>query len=518
MNKRNKTPDASRRTRALAIAAGVALGLDLVLIGMLLWPGLVPAPYRQPLRIADFLLTGAMAALLVLLFVALFRTYKAQREALTRQQVVFDAMPIGLALWDTDDRLEHCNADFVRLYAPVSDLVVPGVRFEGLLRGAVQRGLMPEAAGQEEAWVAQRLERHRRPGEPMLRRMPDGRWRRIVEQRLADGRLLGHSTDVTELVAARAGIELARRRLEDAIDALPAGFELYDADDRLIATNSLLKAMYPRVADLLTQPLTWEELVRENLKRGGLPDVEPHFEEWLQQRREQRLAGGPPRVQALADDRWVRTYECRTREGGIVGVRIDVSEVMLQDRELRRLNAALDGANAELRRLAGSDPLTGIANRRTFDECLSRAWDTDLPLALLLLDVDHFKRYNDRHGHPAGDAVLRRVAAVLVATVRAPSDLVARIGGEEFAVLISSPEVDSALSTAERCLALLADADIAHADSPIGPRVTASMGVALRRAPAETATPERLVSLADAALYEAKSLGRNRACVATESL
>lgn len=513
MTKPNKTPDASRRTRGLAIAAGMALGLDLVLVGMLLWPGLVPAPYRQPLRLADFLVTGLMAVLLALLLVELFRAFKARRESLSHQQVVFDAMPTGLALWGLDDRLEHTNADFVALYAPVSDLVVPGVLFDDLLRGIVQRGLVPEAAGREEEWIAKRLAMHRTPGEPMLRQMPDGRWRRIVEQRLADGRLLGHSIDVTDLVAARADTDLARRRLEDAIDALPAGFELYDADDRLIATNSLLKAMYPRVADLLDQPLTWEELVRENLKRGGLPDVESNFEQWLQRRREQRLAGGQPRVQALADDRWVRTYERRTREGGIVGVRIDVSEVMLQDRELRRLNAELDAANAELRRLAGSDPLTGIANRRSFDERLSRAWQTGERLALLLLDVDHFKRYNDRYGHPAGDAVLRRVAAVLVATVRAPSDLVARIGGEEFAVLISSPEANSALSTAERCLTLLADADIAHGDSPIGTRVTASVGVALRSALPDDATPAQLVSLADAALYEAKSQGRSRACL-----
>jgi len=503
------------RAKGLAIATGVAFGLDLALIGLLLWPGLVPVQYRQTLRLADLAVTAVMAVLLVLLLVHLSRSFKARRESQARQQMLFDAMPNALALWGVDDRLEHTNADFVRLYAPVADLVVPGVPFETLLRGIVQRGLMPDAKGCEEAWIAQRLEAHRNPGEPMVREMVDGRWRRIVEQRLPDGRLLSYSFDITELVAARADIELGRRRLEDAIEALPAGFELYDANDRMIAANSLLKSMYPRVADLLGQSLTWEEIVRENVRRGGLPDVEADFETWLQQRREQRLAEGPPRVQALADDRWVRTYERRTREGGIVGVRIDVSEVMLQDRELRRLNAELDAANLELRRMADTDPLTGIGNRRSFDERLARAWEAEEPVALLLLDVDHFKRYNDRHGHPAGDAVLRRVAAVLVACVRAPDDVVARIGGEEFAVLLREQDAASALSAAQRCLGLLADADIVHGDSPIGRRVTASMGVALRGALPTGSSPAQLIELADAGLYEAKTQGRNRVVVAS---
>jgi diguanylate cyclase (GGDEF)-like protein len=514
MTPTHKTPAASARVRGLAIAACVTLGIDLALIGMLLWPGLVPARYRPAARLVDFLLTGLLAALLALLLAEFFRFFKARRESLARQQAIFDAMPTGLALWSLDDRLELANADFGRLYAPVAALVVPGTRFEDLLRAAVRQGLVPEAAGREEAWITQRLDRHRTPGEPLLRQMPDGRWRRIVEQRLADGRLLSYSIDVTDLIAARADVDRTRQRLEDAIDALPAGFELYDADDRLVVTNAQLRAMYPRIADLLDQPLTWEELVRENLRRGGLPDVEQDFEAWLQQRRAQRLAGAAPRVQELAGERWVRTYEHRTREGGIVGVRIDVSEVMRQDRELRRVNAELDAANLELRRVAGTDPLTGIGNRRTFDDRLDRAWASGQPVALLMLDVDHFKRYNDRLGHPAGDGVLRRVAAVLVATLRAPDDLVARIGGEEFAVLINNSEADSAMSMAERCLALLADADIAHPDSPIGPRVTASVGVALRTAMPSDTTPAQFVALADAALYEAKLQGRNRACVA----
>lgn len=108
----------------------------------------------------------------------------------------------------------------------------------------------------------------------MVRRMPDGSWRRIVEQRLADGRLLNHGVDMSELVTARAAIASSQRRLEDTIEALPAGFEPYDVEDRMIAANAMLKSMYPRVADLFGQRRALEEIVRANVQRGGLPEVE----------------------------------------------------------------------------------------------------------------------------------------------------------------------------------------------------------------------------------------------------
>jgi diguanylate cyclase (GGDEF)-like protein len=510
-----------RRLRLFAAAAVLLFALELLVAAALWLPGLVPDAQRPSLRTADFVLTWGIAGLLLAVLLHLARSLRALREVQQRQQALFDAMPTGLALWSADGRLQVMNQDFRRLYAPLSDLLHPGVRFDQLMRAAVQRGLVPEAAGHEEQWLAARIAQHLDPGRPLVRLMADGRWRRIVEQRLPDGQVLAHSIDITELEQARAEASLARRRLEDAIEVLPAGFELFDGDDRLLAANSLLKRMYPRIADLLEQPLTWEQLVRANHARGGLPEPQAGFEDWLAQRGAQRRSNGLPRVQMMGDGRWVRTYERSTREGGIVGVRIDVSELMereqallQREQELRQLNQQLDRLNADLRRQAETDPLTGVANRRAFDRLLAEAWAAGRPLALLLLDIDHFKRFNDCHGHPAGDAVLRRVAAVLVASLRSPSDVVARIGGEEFAMLLQDTDAVPALATAERSLALLADADIAHGDSPIGPKVTASIGVAHRSALPDDAAPTRLIELADAGLYEAKAAGRNRALAA----
>jgi diguanylate cyclase (GGDEF)-like protein len=202
----------------------------------------------------------------------------------------------------------------------------------------------------------------------------------------------------------------------------------------------------------------------------------------------------------------VRTYERRTRDGGLVGVRIDVTELMERDRELARVIAALDAANAELRGQAETDPLTGVANRRRFERELGVACAAG-QVSLLLFDIDYFKRFNDHHGHPAGDACLRRVAAVLTASLRGPGDLAARIGGEEFTVLLPGGGAEGACAVAQRCLELLAEAAIDHGDSPLGQHVTFSVGIAVGNA---GISPGSLIERADAALYEAKREGRAR--------
>jgi diguanylate cyclase (GGDEF)-like protein len=204
-------------------------------------------------------------------------------------------------------------------------------------------------------------------------------------------------------------------------------------------------------------------------------------------------------------------------------MRSDVSEMVRTRQQLEALNVRLEG-------LSTTDALTGVSNRRLFDERLGeeirRGQRHGQPLALLFIDVDHFKRYNDRYGHPAGDAVLRRVAALLRQQARRPGDLAARYGGEEFALLLPHTDETAALSVAERCLAALANAAIAHADSPTAPHLTLSVGVAAHRAgapdnctdPARLEDAAALIARADAALYEAKQRGRACAVVAPRAV
>ncbi len=178
--------------------------------------------------------------------------------------------------------------------------------------------------------------------------------------------------------------------------------------------------------------------------------------------------------------------------------------------------AQLAEANEELRRLATSDPLTGLANRRRFAEFIEGEWRRAhrfrRPLAVIMADIDYFKAYNDRYGHQAGDACLRRVAAVLAAVAHRPGDLVARWGGEEFVAALAETPLDTAAAVAERMRTAVAEASLPHTGSPFG-RVTLSLGVAAP-IPSDTASWEEAVAAADRALYEAKAAGRNRVTVA----
>ncbi len=177
----------------------------------------------------------------------------------------------------------------------------------------------------------------------------------------------------------------------------------------------------------------------------------------------------------------------------------------------------LEAANEQLRTLSRTDALTGLGNRRAFDEVKQReflrARRGNAPLALLLCDIDHFKRFNDTYGHSQGDDCLARVAKALRQTLLRPGDVVTRIGGEEFAVLLPETGATAALGIAERLRQATIELDIPHAGSDTAGHVTLSIGAACLDPVADTEF-ESLFHRADQALYRAKHAGRNQ--VATD--
>uniref|UniRef100_UPI003B9E3A7D GGDEF domain-containing protein n=1 Tax=Aeromonas jandaei TaxID=650 RepID=UPI003B9E3A7D len=168
-----------------------------------------------------------------------------------------------------------------------------------------------------------------------------------------------------------------------------------------------------------------------------------------------------------------------------------------------------------LDRLAKQDPLTGVANRRHFNVELERglthSGESGRPLSLILIDVDYFKRFNDRYGHQAGDICLREVATALTHSVRTPSDLVARYGGEEFVLLLPDADQQGAREVARRLQDGMASLQLEHQASDVASWVTVSQGIATLM-PGESAS--QLLERADQALYRAKESGRNQFCVA----
>ena len=182
-------------------------------------------------------------------------------------------------------------------------------------------------------------------------------------------------------------------------------------------------------------------------------------------------------------------------------------------RERHRAQKALKKANHELERLAGLDGLTQIANRRRFDATLHDEWRrlrrSKAPIALILGDVDFFKRFNDTYGHQAGDRCLQVIAQTISANAYRPADMAARYGGEEFAVLLPETDGLGAQFVARRILAAVHSLKIPHAYSDVAPFVTVSLGVSCLMACPDT-DPSCLIQLADESLYKAKKGGRNK--------
>ncbi|WCT79556.1 diguanylate cyclase domain-containing protein [Novosphingobium humi] len=185
-------------------------------------------------------------------------------------------------------------------------------------------------------------------------------------------------------------------------------------------------------------------------------------------------------------------------------------------RALRKSQQELMQANFALQRLTNVDGLTGLSNRRYFDEYFETEWRQAArdrqPLSLLIIDIDHFKQFNDTYGHLAGDEVLRKVAQAVQAAFRRPKDLVVRLGGEEFVVVLPATPLGHLAMLAQRAVEAVEALDLAHSSSPVSGRVTISVGGA-------GCQPDRddrrlaLMEAADKALYEAKRSGRNRAVI-----
>ncbi len=186
----------------------------------------------------------------------------------------------------------------------------------------------------------------------------------------------------------------------------------------------------------------------------------------------------------------------------------------MHEQRVRERTAELEEVNLRLEQLSSTDALTGLANRGQFDRALEREWRllarSEEPLSLIMIDIDHFKGYNDTYGHQQGDDCLRQVAGALFHTATRAGDLVARYGGEEFVVVLSHMEAAGAMLVAEKLRRAVFELRIPHKANPVAPGVSISLGVATV-IPQRDGAPADLIKLADSALYRAKSEGRDRA-------
>lgn len=279
-----------------------------------------------------------------------------------------------------------------------------------------------------------------------------------------------------------------RALLQHSIELLPCHFAAFDRNRMLVAWNDSYARLHDKAFAALPPPLSYAALMRMTIAETYLPE---EIEAELARRiATHEAADGSSFERRYPDGQWMHIVKQRLPSGHVAGFALDITAAKV--------------AQERVAHLALHDPLTGLANRAGFAVALERAAADPEGASLLLVDLDHFKQVNDRHGHAAGDAVLVEVAGRLRAAMR-PRDTVARLGGDEFAVIALGAVDAEARQLGERLRhALCAPVSFGTEQLPIG----ASIGLAT--APQDAITPDAVQRAADMALYEAKRGGRGR--------
>lgn len=322
--------------------------------------------------------------------------------------------------------------------------------------------------------------------------------------------LVGTTRDITEAAEAELRLHEDQRLLVSILAKMTDGVALFDEDGRLVYCNDQYHEFFSLTQDVRVPGADLETILKVAAERGEQLDIpQDDIDGWVKAVVDGMARGGEEEIR-LFDGRTVIARTRAVRRLGSVSVVSDITDMRLTEKKLSSLVS-------EMETLARTDALTGVVNRRAFDEELerevARSRRAGTPVSLILLDVDHFKAFNDFHGHPEGDACLKRVANVLRAQVRRGGDLLARYGGEEFCVVLPDTDEAGALVFAEGLRAAIEAAGIEHGASDRG-MVTASLGVATFSADAGgTLSAADLLKTADIALYGAKRSGRNRVMV-----
>ena len=313
----------------------------------------------------------------------------------------------------------------------------------------------------------------------------------------ADGNFMGYrgtGANITERIFAEQRANRAQSQLHEAIQSIPEGFALFDANDELILCNSIFRETYNRIEDSIIPGVTFEAFTRKLVAAGYFPNAEGREEEWIAHRLQRHASPGVPMELPLNDGRVLLAQEYKTAEGGTLIIRSDITERKKHEEMISHM--------------ARHDGLTDLPNRALcmdrLEMALAFARRHKTMCGVLFIDLDGFKAVNDGLGHEAGDSVLLDVARRLCDGVR-ESDTVSRIGGDEFLVVLNEvADKDAAAMVAQRLIDSLSEPImVGKKRADIG----ASVGISLY--PVHAGDPTELLNSADKAMYLVKSRGKN---------
>lgn len=420
-------------------------------------------------------------------------------ELLKVLQTILDNLPSGVSLMDKDLKFVAWNAEIKRLLNFPDELLDPEnpPDLATLALFNARRGEYGPGDPDEQARAV--VERASKMLPHVFERTrPDGTVLEIRGQPLPGGGFVSIYTDMTERKRIEEEVRHAAAYFLAVLDNLPIGVLLADKDMRCVYWNEVGRGLFGIADDFVLKGTPLEDVLRQVARNGGYGPGQV----------EEQVA----RRMALIREFQPHTVELERRGGGTLQIRgapilIDGAPagfILLQEDITERKTY-----QTTLEHLATTDHLTNLLNRRAFLEAtereIRRAHRYGQPLTLLMLDVDHFKHINDSCGHPAGDEVLRRIAATCRRLLR-DEDLTGRLGGEEFAITLVQAPIEAAALVAERLRRTIGELRIEFEGRQIA--VTVSVGVAEFGMDADNLS--RLVSVADERLYAAKHGGRNR--------
>lgn len=470
---------------------------------------MVPAALLHDVFVAVTLpLTGAVfvGALVAGMAISNERRRKADARTNHIYHAIIDALPDSLNAKDLQGRFIAANPATARLMKTNSaDDLIGRTDFDFYPEETARRFRHEEftalAAGGS-ATIEQSVRYH------------DGehRWLSTLKTPFYDRRgtlmgLITHNRDITDKKQLAADLAVSEQRLSDALSNMADGLVVFE-NGRLLLCNEQYRTMFPLTADMRIPGTSWQDIFRAAFDRGEEEVPYPDADSWIAAFVPMTLKSGSREIK-LKDGRWIEGRMRYSREGQMLVVYSDITKLKRQEAELLALNMKLE-------QLASTDGLTGLANRRAFDEaletCVETANRTGIPASVLLIDVDRFKAFNDSYGHQSGDECLRRIAGVMQASCSGEHQLAARYGGEELAVILPNTPMAAARALAESVRVGVSSLNIGHVASELR-RVTVSIGVAQTEPSLRDSID--LLRAADDALYQAKATGRDRVRTAT---